>query len=657
METGLPLDPASDSVDDGSSREPSGNSLTPVRLESSERDALRVQAAAVAAQQAALTEEESRLSERRQALQEQEEQLAAHLENKRQNVLLLRDRVRQDRNALDEKRVRLIELGRRLRVRWQRLQSAVRAKLSQREDELCQEERGLNEWAQRLDEHEAALVDKRLRFNGMYELGRRQLKDAWQRLRQEQARWKHRRGQERAALKVRDLDLEAGERQLALAQRLFLREKQGWDEGKARLTTELIEIDRRVWNQRSLLVQNQQELLRLDGEIQLRRSVLERLTPVDTQAATEFLKDEHLEVPSGSHPSADAAAEAAADVQVHADAHATVPPPVRVALPALEQLAGDLADQRWQLMQSWHRLALLNQRWQEERTQAEFELEEWTGQIQESGRRLAVREEAVHRAEAELRREEEALILLRQHVMAWNVRLKTREATCEGERCLALENVRRREADVERHLRSLGELREGWVKRRRLETQKLRGDRQEIDDLRRENAELRRRLLQEAMAVGDEKRAAAEKALALEQYRQELLNKSPNPPAAERRLERLRRRWITQNAEAIRLLARSREILNAELDDLGARRVELHSRIEQVTTAEAELSEKQSAWEYQVERSNVSQDRLQLALEHAEERRNDAEQQVRVVREEIERIARSLLEEPETPTADMDQAA
>lgn len=649
MEAGLPpLNSEADSLAGGELREPRALISSSQLPESSERDALRVQAAAVAAQQAALLEEESRLSERRQALQEQEEQLAAHLENKRQNVLLFRERVRQERNALDDKRARLIELGRRLRTRWQRFQSAVRAKLAQREAELCQESRGLDEWAQRLDERDAALIDQRLRFNGIYELGRRQLKDAWQRLRQEQARWKHRRGQERAALKVRDLDLEAGERQLALAQRLFLREKQSWDEGKARLTTELLEIDRRVWNQRGLFIQNQQELLRLESEIHARRVVLERLRPVDAQAADELL-DAPLDLSRRS-----------------TEANLNAPPlqgadPLQGANPALDQLAGDLADQRWQLMQAWQRLALLNQRWQDERAQARVELEEWTVEIYESGRRLAVREEAVHRAEAELRREEEALILLRQHVMAWNARLKTREIGLESERSLALDNVRRREADVERHLRSLGELRQNWVKRRRTELEKLRGERREIEELRKENSELKRRVLEESMSIADVKRTAAEKALALEQYRQELLHKNPNPPAAERRLERLQRRLITQNAEATRSLARHRAILNAEFAKLDARRAELQARAEQVTAAEVELTEKQTAWERQVEKTSVNQDRLQLALEHAEARRNDAEEQVRVIREEIDRIARSLLEEPENApenaTLSMDQAA
>src|SRR5262245_34510160 len=339
------------------------------------RDALKIQAAALAAQQAAIADEEARLSERRQALREEEERLAAYLENKRQNILLLRDRVREDRNALEDKRHHLIQLGRRLRARWLRARRVLRAKVTEREHELCDEARGLDDWVRRLEERDAALLDKRLRFNALYELSRRQLRDAWNRLRQEQARSKLRRRRERAALKVRCLDLEAGERQLAMAQRLFLREKKAWDTGKARLTWELIEIDRRVQTQRSLLLERRQE----------------SLARTESQPAQGFAKTARIVSAKASATSSGGAA-----AQVSPEANA-----------GLEQLAGDLADQRWQLLQTWHKLALLNQSWQAECSQAHAQVKEWAEQIHAQTRQLAVREEAVRDAESELRREAE----------------------------------------------------------------------------------------------------------------------------------------------------------------------------------------------------------------------------------------------------------
>src|SRR5262249_15126839 len=69
-----------------------------------EKDAVRIQAAAVAAQQAALTEEEARLHQCRIALEQQEKQLAAHLENQRCQLLRLRDETRQAEGELQAER-------------------------------------------------------------------------------------------------------------------------------------------------------------------------------------------------------------------------------------------------------------------------------------------------------------------------------------------------------------------------------------------------------------------------------------------------------------------------------------------------------------------------------------------------------------------------
>ncbi len=150
---------------------PSPNSQSelsdPAALER-EKEALRIQAAAVAAQQAALTEQESRLEQRRGALKQQEGQLAALLEDKRQRLVELRDAARQERRemqaerAVYERRVtvltrdldrqrrevaearqqiltdrqHLVALRARLKGRWHRLWGAARADQRQREREL-----------------------------------------------------------------------------------------------------------------------------------------------------------------------------------------------------------------------------------------------------------------------------------------------------------------------------------------------------------------------------------------------------------------------------------------------------------------------------------------------------------------------------------------
>src|SRR5947209_263246 len=85
-----PIVPLSLSGEGGSSSE---------ELAASGQDAVRVQCSAIAAQQIALTLEESKLAERRAALQEHEEQLARHLEEKRQDLVNLSERIEVDRAA------------------------------------------------------------------------------------------------------------------------------------------------------------------------------------------------------------------------------------------------------------------------------------------------------------------------------------------------------------------------------------------------------------------------------------------------------------------------------------------------------------------------------------------------------------------------------
>src|SRR5262249_36774599 len=69
------------------------------------REALRVQAAAVAAQQIALDEDEARLHERRQKLQQQEEQLAGHLAEKQRQIQLWSDYTKAERESLRKQKV------------------------------------------------------------------------------------------------------------------------------------------------------------------------------------------------------------------------------------------------------------------------------------------------------------------------------------------------------------------------------------------------------------------------------------------------------------------------------------------------------------------------------------------------------------------------
>ena len=122
-------------------------------------------------------------------------------------------------------------------------------------------------------------------------------------------------------------------------------------------------------------------------------------------------------------------------------------------------------------------------------------------------------------------------------------------------------------------------------------------------------------------------------------------------PQAERRLERLRRRWITQNADAIRAFQRERTTLQNELLTLEARYDALQQRSVTLKAAEAALADKQSAWEEKHLHAEARERRLEQELQHAETQRELAQQHSLALRDEVERIARALLDEPDPPLA------
>src|SRR5437763_1167480 len=90
-----------------------------------------------------------------------------------------------------------------------------------------------------LDEREAALKQRRLRLNGDAELARQHIRETWGKLRQAQFRWKHRRGLERAALRVRGRDLETAAQRIDVVRAQLEADQRGWQTQRQALELEL----------------------------------------------------------------------------------------------------------------------------------------------------------------------------------------------------------------------------------------------------------------------------------------------------------------------------------------------------------------------------------------------------------------------------------
>jgi hypothetical protein len=152
-------------------------------------------------------------------------------------------------------------------------------------------------------------------------------------------------------------------------------------------------------------------------------------------------------------------------------------------------------------------------------------------------------------------------------------------------------------------------------------------------------------IFEKGQEVDEEKRILAEKALALEQYRQEVFVRAKDP-TAQRRVERLRRRWLTLNSTLIRNAKSAAEITKQELAELEAVRAELTQASGRLTQDEAALADKRTLLEERETALKIRQQELDVELRRL---------QVQHAENDVETIAQGDCEEPDASA--IDQAA
>jgi hypothetical protein len=602
-----------------------------------EKDALRIQAAAVAAQQAALTEQEGKLQQRRLALERQEAQLSAHLEERRQKLVELQAQVREarmalrterdehekrvaattsellatrrdikaERDKLGEERRRLAELHRRLKRRHAAHWKVARAAVQSREDRLARERR-------KVEADRAALNEARLRFNGEAELGRRQLHDGWDELRRAQKRWHDEHGRADADLRRRARELAEGERTLA-------DEWQRWEETRRNLEAEAEGLESRVRNLRRKVQEQEQEAQR--------RGAAPPPAPVPAEAA-----------PATPRPQPD------------------LEPRQRERLAVLEALAGELADQRMHLLEQAARLARTQQEWRAEQVALLAGLDEAGRQLQLREALLEPRDRVLAEAEADLVRRAETAARLRTHLDGWQARLTAREVAWEAERESLLADVRGREEAVRRQAALVVGLRRRWAQRRKKEVEAVRGELQRCTAARRQYGAVWEECHNRGAALEQQQRALAERALALEQYRLEVIGRAADSAAAEKRLERLRRRCAAPTAAARRNLDRERQALAAEARRLQELSQQLDGAAADLAGREGDWSRRLAAWEQGQAGAEAGRARLETEVKTLTAQRDRQERRAQALGDEVERLARLLMDDG-PPTLPVPQVA
>src|SRR5947209_6374549 len=145
-----------------------------------------------------------------------------------------------------------------------------------------------------------------------------------------------------------------------------------------------------------------------------------------------------------------------------------------------------------------------------------------------------------------------------------------------------------------------------------------------------------------------EQRTLAARAVALERHRVELLSAAANSPAAEKRLEKLTRRSAARIEAGERKVTAQRQTLLAESRRLEERTRQLQQREEELAALQEQLAERRTEGEReqialcQAELPRERELRL-LKTQHEYDAR-----QLAALRDEVERVARVLLDEAET---------
>lgn len=684
-----------------------------------EKEALRIQAAAVAAQQAALTEEEARLQERRAALEQQEEQLGKHLAEKQRKLIELRDQARAEHAVLKDERAahaaqvseerreleaarheiaeakkqseaerqRLVKLLKGLKRRYERQCTDERAALRKREAETVRVRRDLEHEREKLQRERGELLQARLRFNGEAELGRRQLHAEWEALHREQYEHQERCDREHDDLRERSQALNERYGSVAAAARELEKDQRNWQKNRLLLEREADGLENRVRNLRRKMGEMEREVAGLETQ----KASLENQKPsAEAPAAAE-------------KPADDAAAEAVEVVAAAAlcDSEATlseappseappVVPPVPVPVPLtrseptldvvaprmssdadaealhqlvterlaqLENLSGELADQRLHLAEQYQRLVTARELWRAEHESAASALEEAARRLHAREGAILQRERSLESTERHQAQLENQAAALQRHLEGWQSRMSARETTWSAERDRLLADVQGREQLAEQRLTAVAQLHERWQRRRKKEVQWVQAERAAAAKVRKECATLRLRWLERHGELDREQRSLAERALAIEQYQQECIGKAAHPAAAARRLERLRQRWANLAAATQKALNQEREALEQEAKELEEYHGRLAKQSDHIADKETEIGQKLADWEKSQLAAHEEINRIRADMRLATVCRDRYETQVNDLRDEVERLARLLLDEAEPVVLSAGKAA
>jgi hypothetical protein len=229
----------------------------------------------------------------------------------------------------------------------------------------------------------------------------------------------------------------------------------------------------------------------------------------------------------------------------------------------------------------------------------------------------------------------------------WHARLTAREAGWEADRAAFLAEAHEREEILSAQAAQREELCRHRLERWEQEIESLRRARAQCEEIRRDYAQLWKEFQERRAGLARQQRELTTRALALENLRQELLTRSTDPAAAARRLERLKRQHAVQ-------LKAEEKTLREERQRVADEAQRLNQLAQQLRRDEAEqLTHRQDSRHEEVTREDqqavvsLAGHKSQLALERLQALHAQDQDQIAKLRDEIERIARLLMDEAE----------
>ncbi len=510
------------------------------------------------------------------------------------------------------------QLRRRLIQRFRQDWAAKEAELARRERDLEAGQARLARESAGLQKQRAALHEARLRHNGDVELGRRQIQEQWEELGLAQQRWEQCLEQEQQALARRREEAEATVADVASAAQARAAEAEAATKTRDVLLAECAGLEMRIRNGRQQLQEQERALASLSaaGRAQGAATPL-TLTPL-AGPPTPLLE-----------------------------------PPQEVGdLPAtLTRLADQLADQRAHLIEQWHQLLVCHDAFHQERTASLFDAEAIAQRLAEREQSLHPQEQALEAERIHLVERQEALGRLRNSLEAWQSRLTIQRTETEAEASALHREAQGHRDAADTLLHRQKRLRRRLVRRWRTEVEALRTARLRGDEARRQYLTLLEELHTQETELADRQRQHAAETVALEQLRLEILGR-PATPAAEKRLEQLRRQAKALNDRAAADRDRRARVLAAETARLEERAQAMQRAEERLLGRQKKGAQQHTLWEATREQAAATEDQLRCELQQLRAQHEADERRLASLRDEVERLASVLLDEagPERTT-------